>query len=148
MRKRTRAREIALQILYQRDLRKDDDAERLVGDFLQWDSIVAEKLNGSIIEFATALVKGTLQNLERIDGIISSYAEHWELKRMAVIDRNIMRMATFELLYMDDIPPKVSINEAVDLAKKYGDVESGKFVNGILDKVSKQEAKKIEGKTS
>jgi transcription antitermination factor NusB len=76
-----------------------------------------------------------------IDKVISDYATNWELKRMAVTDRNILRFATYELLFMKDIPPKVSINEAIDIAKKYGDRDSGKFVNGILDKINKTERK-------
>jgi N utilization substance protein B len=89
----------------------------------------------SIKEFAISLARGTLEHIKTIDAAISSHAQNWHLERMAVIDRNIMRMACYELLYVNDIPAKVSINEAVDLAKKYGDTESGKFVNGILDKI-------------
>jgi len=147
MRKRTRARELALQVLYQVDIRRED-SKALLEDFWQQKISSNEELTVSIKEFATSLVEGALKNLDSIDKVISSYAENWQLERMAVIDRNIMRMATFELLYVDDIPPKVSINEAVDLAKKYGDTESGKFVNGILDKISKKERKNGEGKKS
>jgi len=143
MRKRTRARELALQVLYQVDIRKEDPSA-LLEDFWQQKISSKEDLTVSIKEFATSLVEGVLKNLDSIDKVISSYAENWQLDRMAIIDRNIMRMATFELLYVDDIPPKVSINEAVDLAKKYGDTESGKFVNGILDKISKKERKNGE----
>jgi len=99
-------------------------------------------------EYANIIVNGVLDKIGKIDSIITSYAENWELKRMAVIDRNVMRMACFELLFLDDIPPKVSINEAVNLAKKYGDVDSGKFVNGILDKISKKERGSGAGKAS
>lgn len=126
-----------MQILYQVDIRKEE-ADILLEDFWQREQQAKGKINNSIREFATALVKGTLKNLQKIDAVISSYAENWELDRMAVIDRNIIRMASFELLYLEDIPPKVSINEAVDLAKRYGDVDSGKFVNGILDRISKE----------
>ena len=147
MRKRTRARELALQFLYQADMRKEDNAS-LEEEFWQAQENSKEQLSNSIKEFATTLIDGTLKNISKIDSIISSYAQNWQLERMAVIDRNIMRMSTFELLYLDDVPPKVSINEAVDLAKKYGDTESGKFVNGILDKISKTEGKKIDGKKS
>ena len=75
----------------------------------------------------------------RIDDVIARYADNWEIHRMATVDRNILRLATYELLFVDEIPPKVSINEAVDLAKKFGDVESSRFVNGILDKIIKTE---------
>ena len=78
-----------------------------------------------------------MAKLQNIDKLISKYADNWRIERMAVIDRNIIRMATFELLYGSDIPPKVAINEAVELAKKFGDDESGRFVNGVLDKINK-----------
>jgi len=97
-------------------------------------------------DFANVLIKGTCENLSRIDSIISDCATNWEIKRIAVIDKNILRLGIFEMLYMDDIPVKVSINEAIDLAKKYGDIDSGKFVNGILDKVKKVECP--DGKSS
>ena len=140
MRKRTRSRELALQILYQVDIRKDN-IDEFIADF--WENQIAsdDTLDDSVREFSTTLVDGTLKNLGKIDEYIASYAENWQLSRMAVIDRNIMRMGTFELLYLEDMPPKVAINEAVELAKKYGDTESGKFVNGILDKINKKEVK-------
>lgn len=147
MRKRTKARELALQVLYQVDIRKDD-VDVLLEDLWQREQRDKRNINDSVKEFTTTLVRGTLQNLQKLDAAISSYAENWELNRMAVIDRNIIRMASFELFYLEDIPPKVSINEAVDLAKKYGDVDSGKFVNGILDRVNKEERKNLEGKKS
>ena len=141
MRKRTRSRELALQILYQVDLRKERRDE-FIADF--WENQIAsdDTLDDSVMEFSTTLVNGTLKNLVQIDEYITSYAENWQLSRMAVIDRNIMRMGAFELLYLEDMPPKVAINEAVELAKKYGDTESGKFVNGILDKINKKEDRK------
>ena len=74
-----------------------------------------------------------------IDHKISDYATNWQIKRMAIIDRNVMRIGLYELQHTTDIPPKVAINEAVELAKKYGDLESSKFVNGILDKIHKKE---------
>lgn len=147
MRKRTIAREMALQVLYQVDIR-NEDVGMLLEDYWNREYVSERKLSSSIKDFAITLVKGTIDNMGRIDSVVSAYTENWKLERMAVIDRNIMRMATFELLYLEDIPPKVSINEAVDLAKKYGDVDSGKFVNGILDKISKKEKKEIEGKKS
>ena len=133
MRKRTQAREYALQILYQIDVRNDPEDKILV-DF--WKNIETEP---EISDFAAKLVIGTIRNKKKIDEMISKYASNWKLSRMAVIDRNVLRMAAYELLYCEDIPPKVSINEAVDLAKKFGDTESGKFVNGILDKINKTE---------
>ena len=134
MRKRTQAREYALQILYQIDVRNDPEDKILV-DF--WKNIETEP---EVSDFAAKLVIGTIRNKKKIDEMISKYASNWKLSRMAVIDRNVLRMAAYELLFCEDIPPKVSINEAVDLAKKFGDTESGKFVNGILDKINKEEA--------
>ncbi len=129
MRKRTRAREYALRILYQFDINKTDLSIILDENF-KFDNI-----NLDIKEFAYSIIKGTIKNLEEIDKIIAKYAQNWSVKRMAVIDRNILRMAIFELLFLKDIPPKVSINEAIELAKKYGDKNSGRFINGILDKI-------------
>ncbi len=137
MRKRTRARECALKVLYQIDI-ADQTPEFALED--HWSR--EPQLSKDIKEFTDLLVSGTIKNLSKIDEVISRYADNWELKRMATIDRNIIRMSVFELLFLDDVPPKVSINEAVELAKKYGDVDSSKFVNGILDKIKKTECKK------
>ncbi len=134
MRKRTKARECALQILYQIDITKDSP-DNLLSAF--WED---KKTESEVRDFATALVKGTVENMQKIDDMITKYASNWRLKRMAVVDRNVLRLSTYELLYREDIPPKVAINEAVDLAKKYGDVDSGKFVNGVLDRINKEEA--------
>ncbi len=133
MRKRSKSRDLALQVLYAIDVAKQSPQETLE---IFWQEHPEED---SVREFAEELVKGTMENIEKIDGLISKYASNWEIKRMATIDRNIMRMASFELLFKDDIPPKVTINEAVELAKRYGDVDSGKFVNGIVDKINKLE---------
>ncbi|MBI2870846.1 MAG: transcription antitermination factor NusB [Candidatus Omnitrophica bacterium] len=135
MRKRTRARELALQILYQMDIRQGDVNE-ILADFWAHNEVPKD-----VHDFSEKLAQGVLTHQKLIDKIIRDYAENWSLNRMAVIDRNIIRMAAFELLYMDDIPPKVSINEAVDLAKKFGDEQSGSFVNGILDKIFTAEVK-------
>ncbi|MBU0634677.1 MAG: transcription antitermination factor NusB [Candidatus Omnitrophica bacterium] len=135
MRKRTKARECALQILYGFDIRKTDIQETLA-DY--WKDRLEKK---EVMEFAKVLVGGVLENKQKIDSFIVKYTENWRIERMAVIDRNIIRMAAYELLFMKDIPPKVSINEAVELAKKYGDEESGRFVNGVLDKINKSECK-------
>ena len=137
MRKRTRAREAALKILYAVDITKEDP-EKCIDIF--WESNDGEEREIKV--FANALVSGVSKNKELIDKVISYYATNWQLKRMAVIDRNILRFATYELLFMEDIPPKVAINEAIDIAKKYGDKDSGKFVNGILDKINKMECKR------
>lgn len=85
--------------------------------------------------FADPLIKGTLERCHELDDIIRKHAKNWDLHRMAVVDRNVMRLAIYEMLYREDIPPIVSINEAVDIAKRFSTADSGKFVNGILDKV-------------
>lgn len=134
MRKRTLARESALKILYQAEIasRKVEQAsENFWKESLSTDRTVKE--------FCGCLTKGIGDNFEEINNKISFYATNWQVKRMAVIDRSILRIGVFELLYLPEIPPKVTINECVELAKKYGDVESSKFVNGILDKIHKSE---------
>ncbi|MBU1912882.1 MAG: transcription antitermination factor NusB [Candidatus Omnitrophica bacterium] len=138
MRKRTFARECVLKILYRIEISKES-IETSLKDF--W-SKSADSADKESHDFAETLVKGTCENLAAIDNIISKYTDNWNISRMAVIDKNIMRMCVYEMLYRDDIPPNVSINEAIELAKKYGDVDSGKFVNGILDKIKKTECKK------
>ena len=97
---------------------------------------------GEVREFADSLVKGVYSNLKSIDDIISKYTDNWDIKRMAVIDKNILRLGVFELVYLKDIPEKVSINEAIELGKRYGDIDSGKFINGILDKIKQKEPKR------
>lgn len=134
MRKRTQAREYALVILYQAEI-TGRELEKLSGEF--WEE--REDKDPEIYDFSHRLVEGVTTNQDHIDNKISEYATNWQLRRMAVIDRNILRLGVYELLYTSDIPSKVTINEAVELAKKYGDLESSKFVNGILDKIHKTE---------
>lgn len=131
MRRRTQARNFALHVLYQIDITGDNYIDRL-NNFWQ---DTEEPVEDQVKDFTAELVKGVMDNLENIDKLISEHATNWQLKRMAVIDRNVMRLSCYELIYRTDIPPKVSINEAVDLAKKYSGPEAGKFVNGILDKL-------------
>lgn len=135
MRKRTLARELALQVLYQMDI-TGDACEPALNNF--WAARSEEKIEEEVKNFADELVKGVSANLAQIDEKIMSYAANWQLKRMAVIDRNVLRMGCFELIWRKDIPPKVAINEAVEVAKKYSGLEAGKFVNGILDKVKQE----------
>lgn len=135
MRKRTQSREYALKILYQAELTRRKihlAAEKFWSEF--------ESIDEHVQSFSNRITNGIEENLEKIDSKISEHATNWQLKRMAVIDRNVLRIGTFELIYASDIPPKVTINEAVELAKKYGDLESSKFVNGILDKIHKLDA--------
>src|SRR3989338_4422496 len=120
MRKRTKAREFALQLLYQLDITRDN-SEVILGAF--WQSLAEENISPEIKDFTEQLVKGVIQNLSNIDAKIAQYATNWQLQRMAVVDRNILRLSCYELVFRDDIPPKVSINEAVDIAKKYSGPE-------------------------
>jgi N utilization substance protein B len=83
-------------------------------------------------------VRGTKGNQAKIDALIAQVTEHWDLERMAVVDRNILRLAVYELLWSTEVPPKVAINEAIEIAKKFGTQESSRFINGILDRVHKE----------
>jgi N utilization substance protein B len=134
MRKRTKAREYALTILYQSEMTRKE-VERQAEQF--WSE--EESKDDDVMQFCQRLISGVEINKEAINEKIAKYATNWQMKRMAVIDRNILRLGVFELVFALDIPPKVTINEAVELAKKYGDLESSKFVNGILDKIHKTE---------
>lgn len=136
MRKRTQARECALKILYQMEM-AECSLDQIFPSF--WDFHPTPE---DIREFAEQLVRGTYQHLSEIDQKIVQYTENWQLSRMAAVDRNILRFAVYELLFIDEIPPKVTINEAVNIAKKYSQDEAGKFVNGILDKINHTEVKK------
>lgn len=136
MRKRTQAREFALQILYKRDL-DPEPVETLLSSFWETNPALSE-----IREYTERLVQGTVFHLAEIDTVLTQYTEHWALHRMAVVDRNILRFSTFELLYLEEVPPKVVINEAVNIAKKFSQEESGKFVNGILDKINHAEPRR------
>ena len=135
MRKRTKAREYALQILYQVDIRHGDVLQ-IIAEFWQAHQALAE-----IRTFSNRLVEGTVQHQKEIDQHITSHASNWQLNRMAVVDRNILRLGVFELRYLNDAPPTVCMNEAIELAKRFGDTESAKFVNGVLDAIYKGNAK-------
>jgi transcription antitermination factor NusB len=129
VKKRTRARELALQFLYQLDLMKGDGLDGL-SDFLR-----AEEKDGQTCRYARRLVEGAHEQRAKIDDDIQRVAQNWQISRMAVIDRNVLRLATFELLFCEDVPPKVAINEAIELGKRYSTANSGAFINGILDKI-------------
>ncbi len=130
--KRRRAREYALQLLFQLDVTKNKLNDKQFEGF--WEDI---KEDNNIKEFANNLVRGTRENIAAIDETIKKAAEHWSIDRMAVIDRNILRCSTYELLYRTDIPPLVTINEALEISKKYSTEDSAAFINGILDKIYK-----------
>lgn len=130
---RRKARELALQLLFQIDF---------TGDHIEippsfW---VENNALPQVKTFAEILVQGVLKHLSEIDQIIEKYTQHWSRDRMAAIDRNILRFAIFELLYLKEIPPKVTINEAIEIAKRFGSEDSGAFVNGILDRIHHDEA--------
>jgi N utilization substance protein B len=154
MGKRREARERAVQFLFQHDLNPPEKLEQALDQF--WDSQRSAVIAGdkgpatwgqqldvpppSADEaatrlFADPLIRGVLENRDRLDEEIKNCAKNWDLHRMAVVDRNILRLAIYEMLFREDIPPVVSINEAVDIAKKFSTGDSGKFVNGILDRV-------------
>jgi N utilization substance protein B len=105
---------------------------------LFWQNV---SVGGQVKEFAARIVEGVQYHRESIDRLIEKHSEHWRMERIDRVDKNILRMGVFELLYCDDIPIKVALNEAIDLGKKFGTEESGAFINGILDRISKTEAK-------
>ena len=129
MGKRHRARELALQILYQLDIRKER-SEQILQEF--WEENDAEK---DVRNFANTLVKGVEEKKLEIDKLLTEFAFNWNLSRMSVIDRTILRLGSFEILFLKEIPPAVSIDEAIELAKTFGNDNSSKFVNGILNRV-------------
>jgi N utilization substance protein B len=157
MGKRREARERAVQFLFQYDLNPAEDLATALSQF--WESqrgaALAEEKGaatwGQPVElppptsdeaairlFADPLIHGTLEHREEADAVIKRHALNWDLHRIAAVDRNILRLAIYEMLHREDIPPVVSINEAVDIAKKFSTQDSGKFVNGILDKVKSE----------
>jgi len=133
MRKRTRGRELALQLLYMVDAR-GDEALLGVDDFLKLEAPDETEAH----DFARQLLSGTLDKQEEIDSAISAAAQNWHLRRMALVDRNILRMAVYEMLHLKDIPAKVSINEAIELGKRFSTQQSGAFINGILDRIRRE----------
>ncbi|HPN73104.1 MAG TPA: transcription antitermination factor NusB [Candidatus Omnitrophota bacterium] len=142
MRKRTLSREIALKILYASEITGESPLEA-ARKFWENEGEQSEEVRS----YADTLVAGVSDKREEIDSAITMFAANWEIGRMATIDRNIIRLASFELMFLDDIPPKVAINEAIEIAKKYGDKDSGKFVNGILDRISRPKTERdLEGK--
>jgi N utilization substance protein B len=120
----------------------------------QWD-ITRQDLNRTIVlirdcfslekggdEFAERIILGVVEHVKKLDLLIEKYSENWRLERMSIIDRNILRIAAFELQYCDEIPPKVTLNEAIDLGKRYGTEDSGSFINGILDRIQNEAIRK------
>jgi len=130
------SRELALQILFQIDLVNANMKESLEYIFSN------NKFPEDVKEFTLALVRGVTSNLNNIDNVIKQYTDNWSLERITAIDRNILRIAINEILFLKDIPKSVSINEAVELAKKFGTKSSFSFVNGVLGKINKHNLKK------
>jgi transcription antitermination factor NusB len=133
MRRRTRGRELCLQLLYMVDAR-GDEALLGVDDFLRLEAPDEAEAH----EFARQLLSGTLDHQKEIDGAISAAAQNWNIRRMAIVDRNILRMAVYEMLHLKDIPAKVSINEAIEMGKRFSTQQSGAFINGILDRIRRE----------
>lgn len=131
MGKRREGREVALQLLFNWDLNVQQTPDATQLD-LFWKFRPATP---GVRAFATDLLNGVITHQATIDEKITRYTANYELKRISAVDRNILRMAIYEMLYADDVPPIVAINEAIDIAKKFGTEESGKFVNGVLDRV-------------
>jgi N utilization substance protein B len=131
LRKRRKSREFALQVLFQLNITKQDPIKA----FAQSKENFSKEESD---EFAEQIVLGVQEHLQEIDRLIEKYSENWRLDRMSLIDRNILRMAIFELLYCEEIPPKVTLNEAIDLGKRFGTDDSGSFINGILDRIQNE----------
>jgi transcription antitermination protein NusB len=128
---RRQAREHSLQLLYQIDMAGSEVEEAIR---LHWS---LEPADPDVVDFANQLARGAAENLERIDELISEASTNWKVSRMSYVDRNILRLATFEFLGMDDVPPMASLNEAIELGKRFGTTESGAFINGILDRIAR-----------
>jgi N utilization substance protein B len=133
---RSRCREWALQVLYQAEYlgHRQGEVIRYYRHFRERDKVPA---------YLTKLVEGVMVNQEELDALIRQHSEHWRLERMAAVDRNLLRLALYELLHQPAIPAKVVINEAVELAKRYGSEESGSFINGILDRIRQHVGREV-----
>jgi transcription antitermination protein NusB len=128
---RRQSRELAMQVLFYMDMVQKEPDE-MVDLFCK-----NFKPSKQVLPFLITLVKGVVDRKNDIDGIIEKFSSNWKVSRMAGVDRNVLRIAVFELLFMEEIPAKVTINEAIDIGKKYGTEESGAFINGILDSIRK-----------
>lgn len=130
---RRKSRELALQILFQSEFEKDLNCEQSL-------ALYRESFDSSpeLWDYAKNLVKGVFENRERVDSAIQAHSSHWKVDRMSIVDRNILRLAVFEILFFPtEVPRNVAINEAIEVAKKFGSTESSGFVNGILDNISR-----------
>jgi N utilization substance protein B len=134
--KRRKSREFALQVLYQLNITKQDVVKTLA----QFQDHFSG--NAGRDDFMERLVLGVLEHCQEIDRLIENYSENWRLDRMDIIDRAILRMAIFELLFCEEIPPKATLNEAIELGKRFGSEDSGSFINGILDRIQNEVVRK------
>lgn len=126
-------REWALQIIFGLDLNTREDLDVVLGDFFE----VHAENDPRTQAFAESIVRGVVEHRLDIDACIEKYADHWKIRRMGVVDRNVLRIALYELMFCEDVPSAVILNEAIDVAKYFSSTESGKFVNGILDRALK-----------
>ena len=131
--RRRQARECALQLLYELDVRGDSDLGPVIDAFWRRQAVPDD-----VRTFADGLVRGVKAHQIEIDDLIAKFAEHWDLDRMAVVDRNLLRAGIWELLWGVDVPPKVAINEALEIARRFSTEESTRFVNGLLDRVRRE----------
>jgi len=129
MTNRRQARECALEVLYRLDL-VGDEPEHTIAEIL-----LRKNPSDEAETYLRRLVDSVLGDQQEIDAVLRKHLSRWRLERLTMLDRAILRLAAAELLFFDDVPPKVSINEAVEIAKKYGDDDAGKFVNGVLDSI-------------
>lgn len=130
---RRKSRELALQILFQEEFNPDLNEERSL-------ALYRESFDTSpeVWEYTKVLVRGVREHKKELDSLIQSYSQHWKLDRMSLVDKNLLRISAFELKYLDrDIPPKVVINEAIEIGKKYSAEDSASFLNAVLDNLSK-----------
>ena len=134
--KRRKAREYALQMLFRQEFAGDRSGPEFPDGHDN-----EKKMDESLVKFARELVSGTLSHLQEIDRIVEETAENWKVERMPAVDRNILRCAVYDLMFRDDIPPAVSINEALEIAKKYSSSEASSFINGLLDKIAQTHGK-------
>jgi N utilization substance protein B len=144
---RRRSREIALQTLYALELGRRSldealqDMRERVGEPSGDGDDLADMVRGGgeVQDFAEKLVRGVMTHREAIDALVGHCSTNWKIARMAAVDRNLLRLATYELLHLEDIPTKVTLNEAIEIAKRYGTADSSAFINGILDRIASQE---------
>lgn len=133
---RRQARELALQALFFLDMESVQNPAESIESFCANNE---ERLTPAVKPFFMDLVTGVVEELSRIDDLLNRYSKNWKTSRMPAVDRNIMRIAVFEFLKRDDIPHSVTINEAVEVGKKYGSRDSGAFINGVLDRIKSLE---------